>query len=290
MGKGRDAAAAVAARRQAEQACGKQQDAERSQARATLHQAEEVKTARLGTRALSLLRRLNRISFSRRRPSVSTASVETERLVGLLLRQGIDHVLDVGANLGQYASSIRRGGYRGRITSFEPLSTIHGQLQAVAAGDAEWRVAPRMALSSATGRVTMRISNRSDMSSLKPMAELTLQALPKSFEISQEEVETFRLDAIFGRFVHPSEKVLLKIDTQGSEFDILDGAAGILDQLTGLQVELSLRPMYEGEKTYLELCRWIEDRGFDPYWFTPGNFSKRLGRQLQFDGVFFRHG
>ena len=287
MGKLQDAAAAAAARRQAEQSSGKQQGAERAEAGAETRQAEDVKTARLGTRARSLLRRLNKIRF-RRRPSVSTASVETERLVGLLLRHGIDHVLDVGANLGQYASSLRRGGYTGRITSFEPLSEVHRQIQALAADDAEWAVAPRMALSAATGRATIRISNRSDMSSLMPMAELTLQALPKSFEIAQEEVETFRLDAIFGQFVRPGEKALLKIDAQGSEADILEGAAGILDQLTGLQVELSLRPMYEGEKTYLDLCRWIEDRGFEPYWFTPGNFSKRLGRQLQFDGVFFR--
>lgn len=126
------------------------------------------------------------------------------------------------------------------------------------------------------------------MSSLKPMAELTLQALPKSFEVSQEDVETFRLDGIFGKFVRAGEQVLLKIDAQGSEADILEGASGIIERLSGLQVELSLRPMYEGEKTYLDVCRWIEDQGFEPYWFTPGNFSKRLGRQLQFDGVFFR--
>ena len=126
------------------------------------------------------------------------------------------------------------------------------------------------------------------MSSLKPMAALTLEALPKSFEVSQEEIETWRLDAIFGQFVKTGERVLLKIDAQGSEAEILEGASGVMGRLIGLQVELSLRPMYEGEKTYLDVCRWIEDQGFEPYWFTPGNFSRRLVRQLQFDGVFFR--
>ena len=228
-----------------------------------------------------------KVGFRRRRDGHGIAP-EVERLVSLLASHGIDHVLDVGGNRGQYANRLRSGGYHGRITSFEPVAKVHDELTALAAGDARWTVAPRIALSAVNGRTTIRVSNRTDMSSLKPMAELTLQALPTSFEVSQEDVETWRLDAIFGQFVKTGERVLLKIDAQGSEWEILEGANGVIGRLSGLQVELSLRPMYAGEKTYLDVCRWIEDQGFEPYWFTPGNFSRRLGRQLQFDGVFFR--
>lgn len=228
-----------------------------------------------------------RLSLRRRRGDTAV-SPETERLVALLSDHGINHVLDVGGNVGQYATRLRAGGYRGRITSFEPVSSAHAELTAQAAGDVAWVVAPRMALAAREGGAIIRVSNRSDMSSLRAMAELTLEALPKSIEVSQEQVSTFRLDAIWRDYVEPGQNILLKIDAQGSEADILEGAAGIIAQVSGLQVELSLRPMYEGERTYLDLCRWIEDRGFEPYWFTSGNFSKRLRRQLQFDGVFFR--
>jgi FkbM family methyltransferase len=224
----------------------------------------------------------------RRRPGDGSVSPETERLVALLAAQRIDHVLDVGGNIGQYALSLRAGGYAGRITSFEPVSGAHRELATLAAADGLWTVAPRMALAANNGRAVMRVSHRSDMSSLLPMEALTLEALPKSFEVAQEEVETYCLDAVFADFVRPAERVMLKIDTQGSEADILRGALGVLGKLAGLQVEMSLRPMYAGETRYLDLCRFIEDQGFEPYWFTPGNFSKRLGRQLQFDGVFFR--
>jgi FkbM family methyltransferase len=210
--------------------------------------------------------------------------------VGLLAAHGIDHVLDVGGNVGQYATRLRAAGYRGRITSFEPAAAAHAELAARAEGDQAWTVAPRLALAASAGRATLHVSHRSDMSSLRPMTELTLAALPKSFEVDREEVEQARLDAVFDRFVRGGERVLLKIDAQGSEADIIEGAAGILDRLVGLQVELSLKPMYDGETTYLELCRRIEERGFEPFWFTAGNFSKRLGRQLQMDGVFFRPG
>src|SRR5690242_4297207 len=109
----------------------------------------------------------------RRRRGDDNVSPETERLVGLLAAQGIDHVLDVGGNVGQYALSLRAGGYLGRITSVEPLSGPHRELAALAAADGLWTVAPRMALAAANGRAMMRVSNRSDMSSLLPMAALT---------------------------------------------------------------------------------------------------------------------
>jgi FkbM family methyltransferase len=215
-------------------------------------------------------------------------SAEDLRLAGLLAEHRIDHVLDVGANIGQYAGKLRAAGYRGRITSFEPLSQAHAALVARAAADPAWTVALPLALASTKGRATMRVSNRSDMSSLRPMAPLTLAALPKSFEIGREEVQSERLDAVLDRFVGSADVLFLKIDAQGSEAEILEGAAGVLDRLAGVQVEMSLRPMYEGEATYLTLCRWLEERGFEPFWFTGGNFSKRLGRQLQMDGIFFR--
>lgn len=231
-------------------------------------------------------RRLARIFRSP--PPAPAGSVETERLVGLLRAHGIDHVLDVGANLGQYAGSLRQAGYVGKITSFEPVAETHRALAGLARADANWAVAPQMALGAHAGQVTMHVSNRSDMSSVMTIEAATLEAIPRAFETATEDVPLNRLDAVFDHFVDPADTVFLKLDTQGSEFSILQGAEAILPRIVGLQIELSLFALYKGEATYLEVIRLVEDRGFAAHLFLPGYFSRKLNRQLQMDGIFFR--
>ncbi len=223
-----------------------------------------------------------------KRPSAPVSDQDSARLVELFAVHGITHVLDVGANRGQYATRLREAGFEGRITSFEPVAETHRLLTRLAADDRHWKIAPAMALGAVPGRATIHVSHRSDMSSLMPITAAALEAIPRAFETGTEEVEVQRLDAIFSRYVKPGDVVLLKIDTQGSEAAVLDGAAGVLDRIAGLQLELSLLPLYEGEKTYLDILHQVEVLGFAAHWFLPGFYSKKLNRQLQMDGVFFR--
>jgi hypothetical protein len=47
-----------------------------------------------------------------------------------------------------------------------------------------------------------------------------------------------------------SARVFLKIDTQGWDMEVLRGASGILDQVVGLQSELSARHCYNNIESY----------------------------------------
>jgi hypothetical protein len=61
-------------------------------------------------------------------------------LHNFLRTRQIDLVVDGGANLGQFAESIRNKGYRGRIHSFEPVGYVFDALQERASNDVHWRV------------------------------------------------------------------------------------------------------------------------------------------------------
>jgi FkbM family methyltransferase len=210
--------------------------------------------------------------------------------VQLLDLHGITLVIDVGANEGQYGAGLRRAGYGGRIVSVEPGAEAHGAVVARAGSDPRWQVAPRLALGAEAGRAQLKTGNRSDMNSLLAAKEVTLEAFPKLSIEAEETVEVRRLDAVLDELVAPgpSERTFLKIDTQGFEAQVLSGAEGVIKRIAGLQIEMSLVPLYEGESDYLELLRWVHGHGFEPHLILSGFFSRVLGRQLQMDGVFFR--
>src|ERR1700682_6223763 len=64
----------------------------------------------------------------------------------MLRSLGVDLVLDVGANVGQFALDILSMGYHGRIVSFEPVSAAYASLTRNAAAYRNWELHPRCAI------------------------------------------------------------------------------------------------------------------------------------------------
>jgi len=210
------------------------------------------------------------------------------QLADLLRRQGVDLVLDVGANRGQYSARLYQNGYDGRAVSFEPQAGCRSALEAAAAERHGWTVAPAMALGDRDGDIELNLSAETDMSSIRVFAPAFLLASPSSAYIGRETVPLTRLDTIFEDYVEAADRVLLKIDTQGYEREILIGADGVLDRIRGVQVEMSLVPLYEGEAMFDELHAFLTSRGFSLHLVIPGYYSRHMGRMLQVDGVYFR--
>jgi hypothetical protein len=97
-----------------------------------------------------------------------------------------------------------------------------------------------------------------------------------------------RLDEVFGQYAGCDDRVLLKIDTQGTESAVLRGASGILDRIRGIQLELSIVPVYQGECNYLDMIAALKGLGFEPALFIPGYFNHRTARLISMDGIFLR--
>lgn len=216
------------------------------------------------------------------------AQSQDARMARLLAHHGIDLVLDVGANTGGYGQSLRDIGYGGDILSFEPLEDAHAELSRLAAGDERWHIAPRMAVGSENGEIVINVAGNSVSSSVLPMHDTHAQAAPQSRYVGTQRVPLNRLDAITHPALATSRSTLLKIDTQGYEMPVLLGAAGLLASVRGIQLELSVTPLYEGQTLYRDMIDWLAAQGFELWNLVPGFLDESTGRLLQFDGVFFR--
>ena len=236
---------------------------------------------------MSPLRRLARWLGYDLTPLRKARSPAAQR-AALLERFGVSCVLDVGANVGQYAAGLRAWGYRGRIVSFEPLAAAHAALERRAARDRSWTVAPRMALGERDGLAEIEVSAEADMSSLLPQSELLRRVSPTSKVIARETISLHRLDTLYDDLVDAAARTYLKVDTQGTEPRVLEGARGVLDRIIGVELEMSLVPCYEGERSFRETIDALAEDGFVLHLLLPGYFERKLGRQLQVDGVFYR--
>jgi FkbM family methyltransferase len=213
---------------------------------------------------------------------------EASQLVRQLAVHQIDVVLDVGANTGQFAERLRDAGFPGRIVSFEPSTAAHLTVRKHAARDANWTIAPRMALGDYDGAITLNLAGNSASSSVLPMLSAHVTAAPESRYVGSETVDLRTLDSVGGEFVTKAERVFLKLDVQGFEFKVLQGAGQFLSRVAGIQIELSLVPLYDGEHLFHPMLQDLEARGYDLWSVVPGFVDPATSRLLQLDAILFR--
>ncbi len=182
---------------------------------------------------------------------------ELNHLKTLLRLQDINCVLDVGANIGQFASELRMIGYTGRIVSFEPTRHVFKQLQTNFRSDTLWS-GHCVALGSKSGPAIINVAhNLTVLSSFHPLKTARTDVRP-------ETVEMRRLDEL-ENIVGEHERVFLKMDTQGFDVEVFNGARAILPRVLGLQSEICIDPLYDGMPSYLEALSTYTDAGFALY-------------------------
>ena len=204
----------------------------------------------------------------------------------LFALHGVDCVLDVGANCGQFATGLRRSGFSGRIVSFEPVPEAFEQLANRAKTDQGWDTR-QLALGDRSGRLPLNVTASTSVSSFLTPTDAYAAGYAGGRVARVENVEVARLDDMVDHLSTGARRFFLKVDTQGYDLAVVDGAAGCIAQVVGLQIELSVMPIYEGAPEYLDALRFVQDRGFIPSGMFPVVSDHAL-RVYEFDGVFVR--
>lgn len=208
------------------------------------------------------------------------------RRQAMLQTHGVDVVFDVGAARGAYGKELRDFGYEGAIVSFEPLADAYARLIRTRGDDRQWKT-HQCALGSRTEKAEINVASNSDSSSMLPLAAAHVAAAPHVGYVGTEVVEVERLDVLAPEHLEPNSRAFLKLDTQGFERQVLEGAEQTLKRCVGLQLELSFVSLYDGGMLVDEAVAMAYSAGFHLVGLDPG-FADPDGQVLQADGVFFR--
>nr|WP_161593788.1 FkbM family methyltransferase [Parerythrobacter lutipelagi] len=220
---------------------------------------------------------------------VSAGDDQRLALVDLLRQRGVDHVIDVGANTGQFAQQLLDKGFAGTIHCIEPLSDAHRLLSQRFAGNSRVHVLARMAAGAESGEASINIARNSVSSSLLPMEDAHVDAAPRSVYVSEERVFVEPIASIFAQTLGSQEqRILLKIDAQGYEGEVLKGAAGLLPHIDAVLVEMSTTELYTGQVDWTIIHQRLAGAGFALWNLLPDFRDRQTGRLLQFDGLYVR--
>jgi FkbM family methyltransferase len=203
----------------------------------------------------------------------------------LIENNEINHILDVGANFGQYGLNTFASGYKGKISSFEPVSKAYSILNKNAKNYTRWNTY-QFALGNIEGESEINISGNSVSSSILDMLPQHVKSAPDSSYIGKEKIQIKTLDAIFNDIIHKGDNIYLKVDTQGYEKMVIEGAEKSLSKIKLIQLELSLVHLYSLDILFEEMVSYMKSKNFTLVSLEDGFTDKTTGQLLQIDGIF----
>lgn len=170
-------------------------------------------------------------------------------------------IVDIGCRWG-FAEKLKQNTNQICIYGFDPDAEECERLSKVYAGQNVTFVP--LGLAETPGKRLLYITKEPACSSLyrpDPYLTETYPILACAQEVSTRELETTTLDSWANESrVHSID--YLKIDTQGSELNILKGATSILKTVRALEVEVEFNPIYIDQPLFSDVDAFLRSQGF----------------------------
>lgn len=200
----------------------------------------------------------------------------------------VGSVIDVGANVGQFAKMITEIFLNAKLYCFEPLPHAFQQLKDWAlTRDGRVQVF-NLALGNSKGRVTMfQHDVHSPSSSLLETTTTARHFFPVTQQQSPVVVNLDTLDGVMEALPPLSPEVLIKLDVQGYEDRVIKGGMQTFKTARACIIELNVVPLYDKQATLLDVFHLMYELGFR----YAGNIDQAAtgdGCVLYVDSVFIR--
>ncbi len=195
-------------------------------------------------------------------------------------------VIDVGANVGQFAVASTRLFENAMVIPIEPNPHIVDMLRANLPAAVRKNVLIT-AVGDTIGTAVFHVNRDSQVSSLLQLGSDRLESFPRSTVLEEITVPVTTLDALFADRMLAAP-ILLKIDVQGFEDRVITGGAGFLARVDWVLMEVSFSKLYEGERDFTSIVELMRSRGFR--FVRPMNFhvSPKTDEIIEMDALFFR--
>lgn len=200
--------------------------------------------------------------------------------------QKIKTVIDVGAYIGAFAFAMRMILPDAQIYCFDPLmeniSSINKNL-------GKWgRIKTfQSALGNRKGIVQFNLNDFRASSSILEMDPRHRKAFPETTHSTKLEVPIARLDDFLPE-MNIKQPVYLKVDVQGFELDVLQGAKNTLPNVDFLQIEVTYQMLYKKQPLFENIYQYLHTRGFEFAGLIDSLTSPINGTILQSDALFIR--
>lgn len=168
-------------------------------------------------------------------------------------------VVDIGANVGQFALFAREQYPCAMIYSFEPLDDCWKKFNEIFAQDSRIQLF-RCGIGPSDTNASLNVTNRNDSSSLLAPAEAQRHVFGTTVNTNRT-VELRKLASVLRRdqLVSPA---FLKLDVQGFELQALRGCEELLSSFEAIYVEASYVELYEGQALVGDIIDFLRLHGF----------------------------
>ncbi len=194
-----------------------------------------------------------------RNPSFSLASFQIAQTLSIY-ESNLNTIVDAGANKGQFALASSNRFPDANIFSYEPLPETFELLQK------NTRRSERIkcfnyALGNESGTINFYQNNYSHVSSaLKIDPDNTNAGYDQGVK-DVLRVPVYRLDELPERVPYESPS-LLKLDVQGFERNVIEGAGSLLPKIDYILLEVSFEPLYEEQPLFLDLHDFLVSKEY----------------------------
>jgi FkbM family methyltransferase len=193
--------------------------------------------------------------------NIKVAQAENEKRRWAWLRSAnFGTVLDIGANVGQFAGLIQKYLPDASLYSFEPIPECYNALVLKMKSHTNFK-SFNLALGDLDGETDFFVSEFSPSSSLLPMGKLHRELFPETASSVIRPVTIARLDSLANQIV-VNGNLLIKMDVQGAEDKIIRGGIEFFKRANAVLTEISYESMYVGQPLFRDIHSMLDELGF----------------------------